>query len=486
MRPPRWLPAALLLAAACTRELPPGTTSFTVGVTTVRTDSVLDVVGVVWRLTDTAEVPLRGPVRHWFEALATQRGDSVFAIGREAGVLPTSLLLETWAAPDRPDSICGWVERGRRVCFSGNDPVRASARRFIRAAAAFGPRAAPIALEGVNEAARLRDLADVYTALTTDKSLDSAVMAYAGYGDLTFDVTLARTVSTLSTTPSLDPARPAAEGHFFLTPDPTYPDRSYRSPGYVWQAIGHQMAHAVVRRLLAERPDLAGHGWHLRDAVMNEMVRVGYTGLFWDEAIGEQLARAITIRVMAQAQPTITWAARSEALNTEMAVVPYLEDALARYEADRATYPTIADFAPELARALDSIPLEPCRAAPDPGLGLVGVARYRALPLWISADSPFRLKGLRTTDTIIAIDGDSVAATGLLMPTRQLTMKWANYLPAELPELVFRRGGREYGYSVAVEWVPRRQVRVASMAPQAATADSTLPICRWVRRALRR
>jgi hypothetical protein len=273
------------------------------------------------------------------------------------------------------------------------------------------------------------------------------------------------------------------EGRFFVTPDPTYPDRSYRSPGYVWMALGHQMAHALVRRLLAERPDLTEHGWHLRDAVMPEMVRVGYTGLFWDEAIGEQLARAITIRVMQAAQPTITWAARNEALNTDMTLVPWLEDALQRYEADRATWPTLADFAPELARALDSIPLDGCRAAPNPGLGLAGVARYRALPLWMDEDSPFRRKGLRTTDTIIAIDGDSVAATGLLMPTRQLTMKWANYLPAELPEIVFRREGREYGYSVPVEWVPRRQVRVASMAPQ---AGDSLPICRWVRRAVRR
>ena len=483
------LPAALPVAlAACGGSLPPGTTSFTVGRTVVRTDSVLDLVGIVWRLADTSKVPVRGPVRHWLEALQTELSDSAFTIAAADSPVPASLLLETWAQPDVPDTACGFVEPGRRLCFTGNAPVRREVVRLIHAAESFGPRAAPIALEGVNAAARLRDLGDVYVALTKGKSLDSAVAAYAGWPDLSFDVTLARTVPTLTTTPSLDPARPSGAAHrLFLTPDDVFPERSYRSPTYVWLALSHQMAHEVVRRLFAARPDLLAHGWKVREAVAPEMARVGYTGLFWDDALGEQLARAIAIRIMQLTSPTLTWAMRSEASNfTDMALVPWLEDLLQRYEKDRRTWPDLASFAGVLGAALDSIPLDSCRAAPEPGLGLVGVARHRARVGWLAPGSPFRAKGLLPSDTVIALDGDSVAgAGGLLTPTRQLILKWANHLPFELAELSFKRGAEVYGYSVPIVWGPRMQVRVASQARTARAPGEELPICRWVRRAVR-
>ena len=52
-----------LAAAACTSQLPPGTASFTAGRTTVHVDSVLDLVGAVFQLADTAAVPPIGPAR---------------------------------------------------------------------------------------------------------------------------------------------------------------------------------------------------------------------------------------------------------------------------------------------------------------------------------------------------------------------------------------------------------------------------------------
>ncbi|MFI5214879.1 MAG: hypothetical protein ACHQU8_10110, partial [Gemmatimonadales bacterium] len=67
----RFLPVVgLVVLGACGTDLPPGTTQFTAGHIRVRTDSALDVVGVVYRLADTNLVPPRGAVRHWLITLA--------------------------------------------------------------------------------------------------------------------------------------------------------------------------------------------------------------------------------------------------------------------------------------------------------------------------------------------------------------------------------------------------------------------------------
>ncbi len=485
---------AILLSqalAGCGTDLPPGTTSFTVGRTTVRTDSALEYVAVLWRLSDTALVPPRGPVRHWLQAMQPRLGDSAFALARRAGPLPVSALLETWAAPERVDSACGLVAPGERRCFTGNAAMQAGVRDLLAAATAYTPSLRAAGLEGLDEKRRRRDLADVYVALTTGRNLDSTVAAYSGWSDLAFDVTLARTAATVSTTPMLDPARPVGDpARLFLAPDQVFPTRSYRSPSYVWLALGHQMAHAVARRLFAERPDLLQHGWHLRPALESEVARVGYTAVFWDDALEEQLARALTIRILGSANPTVTWAARAEALNTAMALVPWLEDQLEAYEADRATYPTLAAFAPVLAAALDAIPTDRCRAAQSPGVALVGVAKHRAVVGWVDPVSPFAAGGLRAGDTVVSIAEDSVSAGSLLLPTRQLVLKWAQHLPFELSYVGIRRRGRTYAIDAPVVWGPRLEVRVASQArsavavPDSLPADS-LPICRWVTRARR-
>jgi hypothetical protein len=453
----------------------------------VRTDSTLDLVGLVWRLADTSQVPPRGPVRHWLQALQTELDDSAFALARALGPTPVSLILEAWAAPDIPDTVCGLLAPGVRRCFTGNAALRTGVRRLMAAAAAFRPRAAPVNLEGLNEASRRQDLADVYTALTRGRSLDSAVSAYSGYADLRFDVTLARTLATLLTTPGVDPATPRApEERLFLPPDPVFPQRSYRSPSYVWLGLVHQMAHAVVRRVLAEHPELAERTIRLRPAVEGEMVRSGYPTAFWDQALGEQLARAVTVRILQAAQPTITWAARTEAQYTNMALVPWLEDALQRYERDRERYPTLGAFAAELAVALDSVPVDTCQAAPTAGVALVGVAKHRAVVAWLTERSPFRERGLAVGDTVVTVDGDSVSAGGLLLPTRQLELAWSQHLPFEMGILDIKRGPREYQVRAPVRYQPRPIARIASQSRAAVAAQGPLPICRFVRRAIRR
>lgn len=487
-----WVVAAMVAGlAGCGTDLPPGTTSFTVGRTTVRTDSALDYVAVLWRLADTAQVPPRGPVRHWLQAMQTRLGDSAFAVARRAGPLPVSALLETWAAPGRPDSACGLVAPRVRRCFTGNAAMIALVRDLIAAGEGYTPSLRAAGLELLDEKSRRRDLADVYVALTTGKSLDSAVAAYSGWDDFAFDVTLARTAATISTTPTIDPARPVgAPPRIFLAPDQVFPVRSYRSPNYVWLALGHQMAHAVVRRLFAERPDLLQHGWHLRPALESEVARVGYAAVFWDDALEEQLARALTIRILGSVNPTVTWAARAEALNTAMALVPWLEDQLEAYERDRARYPTLADFAPVLSAALDAIPTDRCRAAQSPGVALVGVAKHRAVVGWVDPASPFAPGGLRTGDTVVSVAEDSVSAGSLLLPTRQLVLKWSQHLPFELSYVGIRRAGGTYAIDAPVVWGPRLQVRIASQARSAVavaadTPADSLPICRWVTRARR-
>ncbi len=485
----RLLLSALALATACGTDLPPGTTSFTVGRTVVRTDSLLDAVGVVYHLADSGRVAPRGPVRHWLQVFAADPAGltaPVFDAARAAGAIPIPLLLETYGTPAAADTACGTVALGVRRCFTGNQPIRALVAAFIDSVRQFAPRLGTYALENVTADARRRDLADVYVALTTAKSLDSALAAYSGYDDLRFDVTLARTLTPGNTSSPIDPARQlGTDRRIFLTPDAVFPTRSFRSPSYIWLALGHQMAHTIVRRMLTEAPALLDHGWQLKEALEPEMAKRGYDGAFWEDILEEQLARAITIRMLVQTSPTVTWAARSDALNAGMSLVPWFEDALIRYEGDRERYRTLADFAPVLGAALDSIPLDACRAAPNPGVVLVGVARHRAVVGWMADDSPFRARNLLVGDTVTVVDGDSTSAGGLLVPTRQLVLAWAQHLPFELGILDIRRGGRSYAVSAPISFGPRRQVRIASQARAAVEAD-TSAVCRWNTRARRR
>jgi len=479
--------ACAAAAAACTSTLPPGTTSFTVGRTTVRTDSTLDVTGLVLRLSDSVDFPTLGPLPRWKLVLGTELGDSAFKLAEALGPTPVGPVLATWAAPAAPDTVCGWLAAGARRCFGGDARQKRALIAFLGAAAAFVPRAAPLALEGLSASSRRRDLSDVYTALADGRQLDSIISAYTGFRDQSYDVMLARTFWPRFE-PPVDVARwsPAQGNHVFLAPDPTFPDRSYRSPGYVWLTLGHQMAHFAVHRLFAEHPELLERTVKLRATVEGDMARTGYAPVFWDEELEEQLARAITVRALQNARPTLTWAARTEALSLNMALVPWIEDALERYEKDRARYPTLSAFAGELAAALDAVPMDSCRAAPSPGVALVGVARDRAIVGWLADDSPFRTRGLAAGDTVLTIDGDSVSAGDLLTPTRQLYLTFAQHLPAELAALNVKRGSRVYAVDVPIGWVSRATARVAS---QARTVNQRVggewPICTWVRRALR-
>jgi len=476
----RFAPWLLLAATACGGTLPKGVDHFVVGRTTVRVDSALDYVGALWRVTDTASVPPRGPMRQWLDALRPYLGDSTFDRSRAIGLAPISLILNVWQAPNLPDTACGLLAPGERRCFTGDGPMREKVRAFFAAVHPFPP-----ALDEVTADARHRDLEDVYVALTAGKSLDSAVIAYTGYRDLTFDVTLARTLPTGLTTPSLDPSTPRApDWRIFLSPDDAYPTRSYRSPNYIWLALGHQMAHTAIRRLLADHPELVDRSIRLRPAIEGEMVRSGYQTTLWDEALAEQLARAVTARIMASARPTVTWALVTDQLGSNMALVPYLEDALMRYEAHRAQYPTLSDFAGQLGAALDSVPLDSCRAAPFPGVALIGVDRHKAYVGWISPSSPFRARGLMVGDTAVAINGDSVSAGGLLLPSRQVDMDLSQNLPFELGIIGIRRHGHDYDVEVPIQWTLRPIVRVASQN-RAAAAALQAQACRWVRRVIR-
>jgi hypothetical protein len=478
------VPAVLaVLAAACTSELPPGTTSFTLGHTTVRVDSTLDLVGLVLRLSDTADIPPLGPLKKWNVALGTERGDSAFALAQALGPTPVGPVLAAYAAPDVPDTACGWIAPRVHRCFTGNAPQRRALARFIAAAKAFAPRAAPLTFEGMNAAARHQDLSDAYTALAGSKAPDSLLAAYSGYRGLSYDITLARTFWTRQLSPSVDPVSwSAALGdRSFITPDPAFPDRSYRSPSYIWLAAGHQMAHAVVRRLFAERPEILERTVQLRPTVEAAMARAGYAPVFWDEDLGEQLARAITIRALVAAKPTLAWPLRTEALGANMALVPWLEDALATYEQNRDKYPTLSAFAGELTSALLAIPVDSCLAATSPDVALIGVARDRAVVGWVGDHSPFRAHGLLVGDTVIAVDGDSVSAGDLLIPTRQLYLDFSQHLPAELSTLTIRRRGHVYDVDGPINWGPRAVTRVASQARSAVQQ-----ICPWVQRAVRR
>lgn len=480
---------ALLLAAlgaGCGGSLPEGVTHFTVGRTVVRTDSTLDAIGVLWRLSDSVTVPPRGPARHWLDRLRPRLGDSVFVLAQRVGLAPLSLLLETWALPQRRDTVCGLLAPGERRCFTGNGPLLAKTRAFLEAAQGYAPRMADLDLLSAGD--RHRDLEDVYVALTASKALDSTVIAYTGYDSLSFDVTLVRTLPTGTTSPSVDPAVPRApDWRIFVAPDPVFPQRSFRSPTYIWLTLSHQMAHRAVARLLADHPELVDRSIRLRPAIEGEMVRAGYSTTLWDQALEEQLARAVTVRVLNAARPTLLWAARAEQLQAQMAIVPWLEDALLEYEQARSQYHSLSDFAAVLAGALDSIPLDSCRAAPFPAVAVVGVDRHRGVVGWMAANSPFRSHGLLVGDTVTTINGDSVSGGGLMLPSRQLNMAIGQNLPYELGIIGIRRHGRDYDVSVPIQWTMRPIVRIASQNRAAAAASGGVAqACRWVTRVLRR
>ena len=140
--------------------------------------------------------------------------------------------------------------------------------------------------------------------------------AYSGFPEAEYDVTLARTFPTGQSTPTMDPGggRVGDTTRLFLAPDPVFPGRAYRSPSYLWLSLAHQMAHVVVRRLFAEHPELVERSVRLREAIEGSMVRSGYESLFADEAVGEQLARAITVRIMSRTSPSIRAPATLEPL----------------------------------------------------------------------------------------------------------------------------------------------------------------------------
>ena len=472
----------VLVLGACTGKIPKGVDHFTVGKTTVRVDSALDLAGIEWRVADSANVPPRGPARQWLNALRPSLNDPVFTLAQNVGAAPVSLVLETYVAPRQPDSACGLLAPGERRCFTGNEPIKAKMRAFLGAVRPF-----PVQLDGQTADDRHTDLQDVYVSLTAGKALDSTINAYSGY-DQQFDVTLARTLPTGLTTPAMDPAAPRAPNWtIFLTPDDAYPVRAFRSPNYTWLALGHQMVHVAVRKLLADHPELVDRSIRLRPAIEGEMVRAGYGSAIWDQALAEQLARAVTIRMLALARPTVTWAALADQLNSQMALVPWLADALhEKYEPNRARYKTLSDFAPVLLAALDSVPLDSCRAAPFPGVAVIGVDHHRGIVGWIAPNSPFKSHGLTLGDTVLAINGDSVAGGGLMIPTRQIDIAVSQNLPFELGMIGIRRHGHDYDVQVPIQWVKRPIVRVASQNPAAARAEEgPTGACRWVRRVVR-
>jgi hypothetical protein len=474
---------------ACGGKLPENVDHFTVGNTTVRVDSALDVAGVLWRVADSASIPPRGPARRWLQTLTPQLGDAPFARAHEVGLAPLALLIDTWQAPERRvDTTCGMLAPGVRRCFTGNAPMKARMRAFLDAAMQYAPRLAALELELLSPDDRHQDLEDVYTALTAGKALDSAVAAYAGYDSLVFDVTLARTLPTGQTSPQVDPTVPRPPAHrIVIAPDPVFYQRSFRSPTYIWLTLSHQMAHIVVQRLLADHPELVDSTIHLRPAIEGEMVRSGYATALWNEALEEQLARAVTVRILNATNPTLLWAARAEQLQSNMALVPWLEDALVGYEEQREQFRTLSDFAPRLLAALNAVPLDSCRAAPFPDIVVVGVDRHRGVAAWMSRESPFRARGLLEGDTVTTINGDSVSGGGLLLPSRQLHLAIGQNLPYEMGIIGIRRRGRDYDVAVPIQWVRRPIVRVASQNRAAAAAlGGASDACRWVRRVVRR
>jgi hypothetical protein len=113
------------------------------------------------------------------------------------------------------------------------------------------------------------------------------------------------------------------------------------------ELAAHEFAHLVVNPLTAaSRADIDASAANLAP-IARAMQRNGYSE--WHVAVSEHVIRGLTARLIARRWGEAEGeAAIRKEVEGGFAYAPAVYAALRRYEADRAAYPTLADFYPEL------------------------------------------------------------------------------------------------------------------------------------------
>ena len=116
--------------------------------------------------------------------------------------------------------------------------------------------------------------------------------------------------------------------------------------------IWHEFAHAYVNPLTDEHLTQVSKYQHLYPPIQNDMQKMAYPN--WEVSVNEHIVRAVTIRLAAQALGAEEGARRLETERSQgFRYIDLLVSGLEQYETQRGTYPSFAEFYPELIQAFD-------------------------------------------------------------------------------------------------------------------------------------
>jgi hypothetical protein len=205
---------------------------------------------------------------------------------------------------------------------------------------------------------------DQITASVTDMLADTddltALEAYYGMQEYSYNIVLAPLYHAGGFGPRVTRPDGSADVYSIGGPQsmnedgfPTFGDsQSFR------YLIWHEFAHSFVNPQTTLHRGAVNSYAHLLKPIQKEMKKQAYGD--WETVVNEHIVRAITTRLSYR---LVGQEAGDAALayETERSFIylPLLLEQLERYEADRVSYPTFADFYPELIRAFDSVENKP-------------------------------------------------------------------------------------------------------------------------------
>ncbi len=121
--------------------------------------------------------------------------------------------------------------------------------------------------------------------------------------------------------------------------------------------IIHEFAHTIVNPLADEHPEQVAKSAALMDPIREQMARQAYRN--WRTIVNEHIVRALEARIALQRHGEEAMQQKiAEDVKRSFVHLPALCKALERYEADRASYPTLGTFYPELLAIFDQAAAE--------------------------------------------------------------------------------------------------------------------------------
>jgi hypothetical protein len=187
------------------------------------------------------------------------------------------------------------------------------------------------------------------SALLSDTDDLAALEAYYGMREYSYNIVLAPLFHAGGFGPSI--ARPDGYADIYSIGGPQDVDEdglpTFGDSQAFRYLIWHEFAHSFVNPQTALHRDAVNSYAHLLQPIEKEMKRQAYGD--WETVVNEHIVRAITTRLsyllLDQEEGDAALAHETE---RSFIYLPALLEQLERYEANRETYPTFADFYPEL------------------------------------------------------------------------------------------------------------------------------------------